>query len=1137
MGNNFMINIKNVVTFACAETRLTRRLVRYWFFISDSYLITIILFLFYSGLHGVYSSYSATAALFNPRFLVGTIGVYYLLIYITGTIFLAFDVRARDEREHMTDVLDSRPYTNLELVSGRFLGLLLSSWVPIVILTIILELLGLLLPLPFGDTIEIYSLFAFLCLMAFPALAFVLSLVFFVTLLVRNRLMAAVILLVLIGGDFWAIFNLPSVYSSLFDLTGSLIINTPSEIIPSLTGLTGWMQRLGVLVSAVGILVLSAAIHPRLDDGSRGSIAAIGSGFIILAVTMTGFGFYQNINTINMVEKWKEAHSAYDNAPVADISNISGEVRIDPGKRLDLDLELTFRAPDHEQMRSVIFTLNPGQKIKQALDASGQPLSFTHENGLLKLDLTRPLDPGEETVIHLFIQGLPDRRFGYLESAIKTENLKASQKNLSMLGLDRYIYDSRFVALMPGIRWLPASGSEKERDDPRHRVSDFYNVNLIVDLPSGWLVAGPGRRGEVKAKGNRVKYSFSPGAPVPEVALIASRFKSLPLEIEGVMMEMLIHPKHMRNIELLADTGKMIKTWISERLKEAKENGLGYPYNGLTLVEVPNFLRGYGGGWRMDTTMAPPGLLLVREGSFPTARFDWPFRNPENFKDQEGGITQAKFETLLTFFINDVSGGNIFSGAARNFYLHQTSARGTEAIAINYVMEILSTLLITDTSSYFSAHNFAEEDVMGPVMGALVISQKNEASSKKSMTDTAIDMTTSEPKVWDQALKISLNDMDPWNEPALQINVLSLKAGAMARCILDILGRENTARLLSSIRESHKGRTFSFDDMKDKGKTLGMDFDAFFGDWLGSTSLPGFIVSSSEVYRLPDSMDGMPRYQLLISVHNDEPVPGVLRFQYRVKAGEKQEWSKSDPIRIDGKHAIRFGMVLFQPPEDILLEPYISLNRGSFTIPLQAADYDKIINVKAIEGVEEITWSPPENLFIVLDNLDEGFEVLEDEKKKDVPRGRRVANLSLSNKGLSTSTFFSIPLEWTYLDLPGSWGKYLHTTAVVKAGEGTKKAIFTSVIYKPGSWSLWLHMPDKKSSFPWSKFGTWGLMVKDSAGDQHEIKFNSDAAFQGWNQMETINLPKGAVSVTISDKTDGDLVLADAIRWSPSVGE
>ncbi len=1132
-----MININNVISFARAETRLTRRLVRYWCFVSISYLIAIIIFLIYSVMHGVYSSYSATEALLSPRYIISTIGLYYLLIYVGGAVFLGFDVRDRDRREQINEVLDSRPYTNLELVSGRFLGLLISSWIPIAALSFLLEFLGLLLPLPFGDTMEIYSLFSFVFLMAIPALAFILSVVFLITLLVRNRLMTAVLLLLILGGNFWAIINLPSIYSPLFDITGSTIISSSSEIIPSIASLEGFLQRIGVLFTAFGMIALSAAAHPRLDGGSSKRLAAGGAGIIILALFMTGFGFFKNINSLKLTEVWKEAHAVQADAPVPDIQSISGRVRIEPGKALNLDLELLFSAPAQESMKNAIFTLNPGQEVKEALDAFNKPLNFTHKNGLLEVILPSPLDPGEETVIQLSIEGLPDHKFGYLESAVNTGNLKGGQKNLSMLGLDRYIFDSRFVALMPGTRWLPVSGTEKDRTDPRHGTVDYFNLDLTVDVPSGWLVAGPGRRMEEKGEdADRVKFRFSPEAPVPEAAVIASRFESRSFEVEGVKMEILAYPGHMNNIQLMSDTVEKIREWIGDHIREAKAYGLGYPYDGLTLVEVPNSLRSFGGGWRMDTVMAPPGLLLMREISFPTARFDWPFRDPEVFRDQEGGLTHAKFASIRTFFLNDISGGNILSGAARNFFLYQTSARGLEAIALNYVMEILSTLLVTDTNSYFSAHSFTDEDPMGVIFGALVFSQNNE-TSKKSMTDTAIALSTSGQEVWNQVLKISLRDMDPWDDPALKINVLALKAGAMARCIMDILGREKTAQFLSSIREAYKGRTFSFDDFKNKGKAMGIDFEKLFGDWLGSTSLPGLIVSNAEAYRLPDSENGMPRYQLLISVRNDEPVPGVFRFQYRVGTGEKQEWSKSDPISIGGNHAVRSGMTLFQPPEDILIEPYISLNRGNFTVPLQNIDHDKIINMEPIEGLEDIPWTPPESPFIIVDNLDKGFEIMEGDKKRDVKKGRPSAALSLNEKGLSTSSFFTATPDWTYLDLPGSWGKYRHTTAVVKAGEGEKTATFTASINRTGSWDLWYHIPDKQKSFPRYNFGTWNLVVRDSNGDQFDIEFNSDAALEGWNQVAIMDLPKGEVSVTLSDKTDGDLVLADAIRWSPSIQE
>ena len=212
-----------------------------------------------------------------------------------------FDVRSRDRREQISEVLDSRPYTNLELVSGKFLGLLTASWIPIVVLALILQFLGLLLPLPFGYTIEIYSLFAFVFLMAIPALAFTLSLVFLVTLLVTNRLMSAILLILLLVGNYWVVLNLPSIYSPLLDLTGSTIINAPSDIIPAFTNMTGYLQRTGVLLASLGMLGLCAALHPRLDGGSPKKLASCAAVIILTAMIMTGYGYYQNINMITLL--------------------------------------------------------------------------------------------------------------------------------------------------------------------------------------------------------------------------------------------------------------------------------------------------------------------------------------------------------------------------------------------------------------------------------------------------------------------------------------------------------------------------------------------------------------------------------------------------------------------------------------------------------------------------------------------------------------------------------------------------------------------------------------------------------------------------------------------------------------------
>jgi hypothetical protein len=225
--------------------------------------------------------------------------------------------------------------------------------------------------------------------------------------------------------------------------------------------------------------------------------------------------------------------------------------------------------------------------------------------------------------------------------------------------------------------------------DPRTHPRDFFDVDLEVEVPEGWLVAGPGRRREVGDPGGAARFRFRPGAPVPQVGLLASRFERRAIELEGVELEILVNRRHLRNLRFFADAGEAIEDRLRTRFADAAALGLRYPYDGLSLVESPAGLRGDAGDWRMDSTQAMPGVLLLRENSFPTARFEFGFRNPEGFEEREGGLASAKVQALERFFENDFSGGNLFLGAARNFFLFQTGAHGDGAVALDFVLEEL----------------------------------------------------------------------------------------------------------------------------------------------------------------------------------------------------------------------------------------------------------------------------------------------------------------------------------------------------------------------------------------------------------------------------------------------------------------
>jgi hypothetical protein len=1142
-----MMNIKSVLSIARAETRVTRRLVRYWLFLAFSALIIFLAFIYYSVLHGLFSSYSATVGLVCPRFLASSVaGTLYQAVYSIGVVFLAFDIRARDKRERMYEVLDTRPYTNLELVAGRFLGILIPVWVPILIISFLLELLGVLLKssgLPIGEPIEIRSLLNFVFFMSLPALAYMISVVFLVTLLLRNRLAAAVILLIFIGVSYWGIYFLPVYKAQLIDFLGVGQANFPSDLILSVIKSGGLLQRAGILLASIGILGICAAVHPRLDDGSRTRTALSGIIIVLIAAAAVGTVYLRDVKILENKEMWLKAQKEYSQLPVPDLKKVTGRVDIDPGKLLDLDITISFSAPESESIKNAVFTLNPGQKVTEILDSSGKPLSYTHETGLLIITLPSPLMPGEEASVKLKITGIPDKNFAYLKSVVDARKLETRNGNIALLGSENAIYDSSFVALMPALRWLPASGTENSRDNHLVRPADYFNVDLNVRLPKGWLVAGPGRRNKSGEEQGHNVFRFSPPSVVPEVTLIASEFESRSFETENVLMELLIHKKHAKNIEVLADTGEKIREYIESRMKEAKENELSYPYDGLTLVEVPGVLRTFGGGWRLDTVQSHPGVMFLKELSLPTARFDSAFRNPQRFKNVEGGIVQAKWERLQNYFKNDLSGGNVFTGVSKNFFLFQTSASGPEDLAINFVTDALTGLVITDTKSYFSAHIFVDPTGINQVANNVLRDYFQRRGIGETILNATINSRTSRPVIWEKTLETSLKDMDPWKDPEDMVDVLALKGYAVADSIFDTLGREKTAALLASIRKDYRGKTFTAVDMLNASKEIGYDMKEQLGDWTGSTGLPGFVVPEARGYRIADDENGAPRYQLLFTVRNDEPVPGVFNFIYYYQGeDQKAELTPADPIHLAGRHAIQYGTIVSRPPTMCFLHPYLSLNRSTFELKMNTIDPQKIVREDLIEGVHEIPWEIPVSASIIVDDLDKTFSTstvgLENEglrlkAKKQIDRDTDQGLPYISATILPGGA--RLPREWSRISSGVDWGKYRHTAAIIRAGEGNKKARFKTNLPKDGAWDLEFYIP-VKSVFQGKEWGTWHVVVTDSNGDNHNVEFDSKAGIAGWNLAGKLALPEGEVTVELSDLTDGDLVVADAIRVTPAAG-
>lgn len=1081
------------------------------------------------------SSVAPLAGAYAPRFVLSTIGNAWLWLFLIAVVFFAFDARQQDERVHVAEVLDARPTSNLALLAGRLAGTVLIAWLALVAIAVLVQAVGTVARVAHeagGDetttlawwlavVVEPTSLATLLTIDAVPALAFAAALVLFLATVLRRRVLTVLAALALVGGHVYAVATVPMFLLPVVSLVTSYA-DFASDVVPTFPEPAVLAQRAVLLLFAIALLFASAALHSRDDGGSRPRRGMSAVLFAALGVAAIVGIVAASMNDFSVRERWLVAQEAARELPFPDLRHVGGEVRIEPGKNMALDLDLRIAAPPGETLERLHFSLNPGLTVG-SVDIAGEPAKTTHVDGILTVALPRPVDSTTELPLSLRASGMPDSRFAYLDSAVDWRRLPASNR-LTLLGTDASVFSRSYVALMPGVAWLPTTGPNLAG-----RRADAFAANLTVHVPEGWLVAGPGRR-EAVAPG---VFRFRPTAAVPEVGLFASRFERRAVEVAGVMLEILVVPEHAGQLDGLVEVMEDengITGRVEEMLDEAEESGLPYPFAGFSMVEVPARLRGYGGGRALDTALFPPGLALVPEYGFPT-RFERLLLDRRMTFGISPRLATASADrkqgTLWRLFSREGAGGQLGHLARNAFWVR--SVPGPESAALEALCRVLAAQIVwrlyrTDSSALFTAHRFADESTRpdNPLLSLVWGGGPSQ-----------IRAAASRPTVWEAAEGTALADLDGLTDAALALDVLTLRIDQAARAIQDRYGLEKAAALLVALQDGFTGTGFGAEDLARTSAEAEMDIHALLGDWLGATTMPGFRASAVEAFRIRDTDDGEPRYQVLLDIRNSEPAPGLVRLTYAGKPGAGP-WVNSDPIPIVGDSTVHIGEILAQPPEAVWVRTYLSRNRAEMRLPVASVDAETIVDREAFAGVRPSDWIP-EDRGIVVDDLDDGFGV-ESAAASRLGGGMSVADAVETDAGLPVFRRDLRP-GWTRQALPTAWGRYRRTVARITAGTGMARANFDADLLEAGRWLLSYHVPDLEKVGMYSHFrstndeqGVQGIEI--TSGDTvTTADFDAAAATPGWNEIDAFDLAAGPVRVTVSDKTSGNAVVADAIRW------
>ena len=125
----------------------------------------------------------------------------------------------------------------------------------------------------------------------------------------------------------------------------------------------------------------------------------------------------------------------------------------------------------------------------------------------------------------------------------------------------------------------------------------------------------------------------------------------------------------------------------------------------------------------------------------------------------------------------------------------------------------------------------------------------------------------------------------------------------------------------------------------------------------------------------------------------------------------------------------------------------------------------------------------------------------------------------------------ALPSRWSRRNGPAAWGRYRHTFASIRAGEGTARAVLPATLPTAGTWELEIHLPPFLLNFA-SSNSRWTLEIV-SADGRETVDYDASSAAAGWNLIGEYRLPAGEVRVEISDRAAGGVIIADAVAWSP----
>jgi hypothetical protein len=1059
-------------------------------------------------------------------------------------IFLAADFLRRDKKLDTNEVLYTRPMSNLEYVTGKTLGILrLFLTLDLLILSI-----GLVINIISKRmTIDLLSYVEYLLIICVPTILFSLGLAFMLMSVIRNQ---AITFLLLLGYAALDIFYLYWRLGSVFDYMafGLPVFKSGMIGFDDLSFIVN--QRLIYFFLGLSMVFATIVLFKRLPQSKIQRSVSWVLMFIFLAGA--GVTFYKTLseyqNEIKIKDQVVATNRLFENRKFASTTNADIDV-VHKGKTIDVIAGLRIINDNNESLESYLFSLNPGLKVT-GVTSGGKEVPFSASGHIIEIRPGKPLEKGESDSLTIVYSGYVSEEFCYPDYK---DNIKENPYRIAMVNVNKrqaFLRDD-YVLLTPETHWYPVPGLNYYPSNPAGIKVSFTRFKLKAGSDKGLVAVSQGQMKESDGK-----YVYDAGFPLTGLTLAMGNYISDTLKIDSVEL-ISWHYKgndyYKKDLSLLNDT---LKSLVSGIMRELETNfSTKYPFSSLSIVEAPVQFYSYPRVNTQTRAELQPSMVIVPErlATIEQAGFGKRFtRQKRQMERNNQVITDKELQVRL------------FNNFVRNTFISGESFSFKNGVALNEPVRFR-----LGPSFYFFRNNFYSDDY--PVINAAIESHLQKLAVPGASSDNYyIPEIISENDKANMILKNkNFRELMAENPGYDTIRtILTLKGDYYFNFLRQKAGIAEFNSWFLKYLNSHIYQRINIVEFNEDVKLkFGFEFYSFLESWYRGNDQPGFLFSSLQAHEIISG--DRSKYLVTFTASNPEPAGGLFNVSFRtgnqggapVQSGPVFGQRGYRDISVQGRgmesndiskivylgpaEAKKISIILDNPPRAMMINTLFSGNLpGELNLPIE--DIKKTKDRFDIKEGEEILSSIPryaDSREIIVDNEDSGFVNLHITETGLLKKMLGIKRQQGELYGVINQWW--APEYWQPIIQTNYYGKYVRSAVYTRSGTGDRFIKWKGIISQPGYYDIFTYIgkandraslktqngQDDQKPESDNFYKDFNFKVYHDEG-MEEITINYSDAEPGWNKLGTYYLSKDTAKVELTNKTQGRMVIGDAVKWA-----